>query len=357
MSDTLQLRFVHRYPGFELDVELSLPSSGISAFYGPSGCGKTTLLRCIAGLEKAQQGQVIIAGQPWQDEQRFLATHRRPLGYVFQESSLFDHLKVAGNLDYASKRADAGKARLSRSAIIELLGLERLLQRRPAELSGGERQRVAIARALLVNPSLLLMDEPLASLDAERRAEILPYLESLHDELDCPILYVSHAADEIARLADYLVVMQAGKVSASGPLTELLSRADDPLHLGDQSGVVLTTRLAERAEKWGLMRLENGALSLWVGDNGQALDSVIRVRILARDVSLSLSEATDSSILNRLPVRIMQLTDGDDASVRVQLDSGGQTLLARLTRRSVAELNLQPGQRVWAQIKSTALMR
>ncbi|PTY35636.1 molybdenum ABC transporter ATP-binding protein [Saccharospirillum sp. MSK14-1] len=357
MSDALQLRFQHRYPGFELDVDLSLPGKGITAIFGPSGCGKTTLLQCIAGLERAQLGQLTVADQRWQDDNQFLPTHRRPLGYVFQESSLFEHLNVAGNLDYAAKRADAGKAALSRSAIIELLGLDTLLRRRTFELSGGERQRVAIARALLVNPSLLLMDEPLASLDNPRRAEILPYLETLHDELACPILYVSHAADEVARLADHLVVMDAGRVHSSGPLTELLSRADDPLRLGDQSGVVVETRLAERSDDWGLMRLENGALSLWVGDNGKALDDRIRVRILARDVSLSLSEATDSSILNRLPARIIQLADSGNASVTVQLDIGHQTLLARLTRRSVAELSLQPGQTVWAQIKSTALLR
>jgi len=357
MSEPLQLRFQHRYPGFALDVDLTLPGNGITALFGPSGCGKTTLLRCIAGLERAQLGRLTVAGQCWQDDQKFLPTHRRPLGYVFQESSLFDHLNVAGNLDYAAKRADTGNAQLSRSDIIDLLGLAPLLQRKPAELSGGERQRVAIARALLINPSLLLMDEPLASLDTQRRAEILPYLESLHDELACPILYVSHAAEEVARLADHLVVMQAGSVSASGPLTELLSRADDPLRLGDQGGVVLETRLAERDSEWGLMRLENGALSLWVGDNAKPLDAAIRVRILARDVSISLSEASDSSILNRLPARIIELTDSGDASVTVQLLVGSQTLLARLTRRSVAQLNLQPGQHVWAQIKSTALLR
>lgn len=357
MNDALQLRFQHRHPGFELDVDLTLPGTGITAIFGPSGCGKTTLLRCIAGLEQAQLGRLSVAGQYWQDERKFLPTHRRPLGYVFQESSLFDHLNVIGNLDYAAKRADVGNAQLSRSDIIDLLGLAPLLHRKATELSGGERQRVAIARALLINPSLLLMDEPLASLDTQRRAEILPYLESLHDELACPILYVSHAADEVARLADHLVVMDAGRVHTSGPLTELLNRADDPLHLGEQSGVVLETRLAERSDDWGLIRLENGALSLWVGDNGKALDEPIRVRILARDVSLSLSEATDSSIVNRLPARITQLSDSGDASVTVQLKVGSQTLLARLTRRSVAELSLQPGQNVWAQIKSTALLR
>lgn len=357
MSDPLQLRFQHRYPGFELDIELSLPGNGISAVYGPSGCGKTTLLRCIAGLERARSGRLTVAGENWQDERRFLPTHRRPLGYVFQESSLFDHLNVAGNLDYASQRADAGGAPLSRPAIVDLLGLDALLQRRPAELSGGERQRVAIARALLVNPRLLLMDEPLASLDAERRADILPYLERLHGELACPILYVSHAAEEVARLADHLVVMQEGRVTNNGPLLELVGRPDDPLRLGDQSGVVLEARITERSDDWGLMCLQSGALNLWVGDTGQALGQRLRLRILARDVSLSLSEATDSSILNRLPARITQLTEDAGPGVTLQLEASGQTLLARLTRRSVAELRLRPGQSVWAQIKSTALLR
>lgn len=356
MSQPLQLRLQHRYADFELDVDLQLPGNGISAIYGPSGCGKTTLLRCLAGLERAHQGRVTIAGQCWQDEQTFLATHRRSLGYVFQEPSLFAHLDVAGNLDYALRRADAGTPVLSRAEVIDLLGLDALLKRRPAQLSGGERQRVAIARALLVNPALLLMDEPLSALDAARRAELLPYLEQLHAQYGRPIIYVSHAADEVVRLADHLVLLQAGQVEASGPLTELLQRADDPLRLGDQQAVVLDGVRAARADD-GLMRLSLNGLSLWLPDDGQALHSAVRVRILARDVSLTLSEATDSSILNRLAARVLQVMPLDHSRVLVQLDSHDQILLAQLTRRSVAELQLAPGRTVWAQIKSTALLR
>lgn len=356
MSQPLQLRLQHRYADFALDVDLQLPGNGISAIYGPSGCGKTTLLRCLAGLERARQGRVTIAGQRWQDEQTFLPTHRRSLGYVFQEPSLFAHLDVAGNLDYALRRADAGTPVLSRAEVIDLLGLDALLKRRPAQLSGGERQRVAIARALLVNPALLLMDEPLSALDAARRAELLPYLEQLHSQFRRPILYVSHAADEVVRLADHLVLLQAGQVEASGPLSELLQRADDPLRLGDQQGVVLDGVREARADD-GLMRLSLHGLSLWLPDDGQPLRSAVRVRILARDVSLTLSEATDSSILNRLAARVLQVMPLDHSRVLIQLDSHGQILLAQLTRRSVAELQLAPGRAVWAQIKSTALLR
>lgn len=357
MSEILQLRLRHGYPGFTLDVDLALPGNGITAIYGRSGCGKTTLLRCLAGLEKAQHGRITIAGQCWQNEQTFLPTHRRSLGYVFQEPSLFDHLDVAANLDYALQRADAGTPVLSRTDIIELLGLEALLQRQPAQLSGGERQRVAIARALLVNPALLLMDEPLSALDTARRSELLPYLEQLHNEYGRPIIYVTHAADEILRLADHLVLLNNGQVDASGRLTDLLQRADDPLNLGDQSGVLLEARLAERSTDWHLMRLECGELSLWVSDNGLPLGQSIRLRILARDVSLSLSEAADSSIVNRLHARIVSITTVDASSARVQLDAHGQPLQAQVTHRSIDHLALQTGMTVWAQIKTLALLR
>lgn len=357
MSDAIELRFQHRYPGFELDVDLRLPGRGITALFGPSGCGKTTLLRCLAGLERPDQGELRVNGQLWQSERRFIPTHRRPLGMVFQEPSLFDHLSVAGNLDFALKRADDGEPAMSRDAVIELLGLSTLLARRPAQLSGGERQRVAIGRALLVNPALLLLDEPLSALDAERRADILPRLEQLRADFGRPILYVSHAADEVLRLADQLVLLSDGKVAASDALSTLLQRPDDPLHLGDQNAVVLDGHRVERDERWGLMRLAVGELSLWLADDQQPLHSTARLRILARDISLTLSEATDSSMLNRLPAQILDITDLDASRALVRLTSQGQTLLAQLTRRSINRLGLQPGLTVWAQIKTTALLR
>ncbi|MDP1536360.1 MAG: molybdenum ABC transporter ATP-binding protein [Burkholderiales bacterium] len=246
MSEILA-RFRHGYPGFTLDVDLELPSRGVTALFGHSGSGKTTLLRCIAGLERTANGYLAIDGTLWQDGASFLPTHRRPIGYVFQEASLFPHLSVRGNLEYGAKRAQSlpareggaggGRANLCRPAsadfshIVELLGIGTLLDRKPERLSGGERQRVAIARALLTAPRLLLMDEPLAALDLARKNEILPYLERLHDELEIPVLYVSHAPDEVARLADHLVVMDGGRAVAQGPLADVLSRIDLPIRI------------------------------------------------------------------------------------------------------------------------------
>ena len=221
---SIKARFRLDYPGFALDADLELPGRGVSALFGHSGSGKTTLLRCIAGLERGA-GRLEVKGEVWQDADIFMPTHRRPLGYVFQDARLFAHLDVARNLDYGQRRAGGAPA-IERAAIVDLLGLGPLLDRLPARLSGGEQQRVAIARALLTAPRLLLMDEPLASLDLSRKQEILPYLERLRDELEIPMLYVSHAADEVARLADHIVVMQQGRAVAQGPLAATLARLD-----------------------------------------------------------------------------------------------------------------------------------
>ncbi|MBS3934962.1 MAG: molybdenum ABC transporter ATP-binding protein, partial [Sulfuritalea sp.] len=221
--DEIHARFRHAYPGFTLAVDLTLPGRGVTALFGHSGSGKTTLLRCIAGLERAQ-GRLTVNGETWQDDASFLPTHRRALGYVFQEASLFSHLTVRGNLDYGMKRCPRRPAAAEFEKTVDLLGIGALLERKPERLSGGERQRVAIARALLTLPRLLLMDEPLASLDPARKNEIIPYLERLHGALEIPVLYVSHATDEVARLADHIVVMADGRALASGPLGATLAR-------------------------------------------------------------------------------------------------------------------------------------
>lgn len=220
ISEPLQLRYRHAYAGFALEVGLRLPGRGITALFGPSGSGKTTLLRLIAGLERPASGFFALGNAVWQDERLFLPAHQRPVGYVFQDARLFPHLTVRGNLDYGRKRA---KATDRSAAIVALLGLGGLLERRPERLSGGEAQRVAIARALLTEPKVLLMDEPLAALDAARKGEFLPYLERLHAELEIPVFYVSHDAGEVARLADYVVVLEAGRVAAEGPPSQLPS--------------------------------------------------------------------------------------------------------------------------------------
>ncbi|MEZ0616058.1 molybdenum ABC transporter ATP-binding protein, partial [Pseudomonas sp. Env-44] len=238
----MDIRLHLKYSAFALDVDLQLPGRGVSALYGHSGSGKTTCLRCIAGLERAEHGFVQINDEVWQDSRKglFVPPHKRALGYVFQEASLFPHLSVLANLEFGLKRIPRPQRRVDMAQATELLGIGHLLERHPQHLSGGERQRIGIARALLTSPKLLLMDEPLAALDSQRKSEILPYLERLHDELDIPVLYVSHAQDEVARLADHIVLLSDGKALASGPIGETLARLDLPLALGDDAGVVIT---------------------------------------------------------------------------------------------------------------------
>jgi len=359
MSNLLA-RFKLDRADFSLDVDLDLPARGVTALFGHSGSGKTTLLRCIAGLERAPGGYLALDGEVWQDANIFLPTHQRPIGYVFQEASLFPHLSARGNLEYGRKRADSRMDRTTLDPIIELLGIGALLDRRPDQLSGGERQRVAIARALAVKPRLLLMDEPLAALDLARKQEILPYLERLHEELEIPVLYVSHAPDEVARLADHIVVMRDGRAVAAGPLTETLARLDLPIHLGEDAGVVLDAVVAERDAQWQLARVvfaDNPDAGVWVRDGGHALGHHVRVRILARDISLAVTRNSGTSILNILPGVVAELADdAHPAQALVRVNVGGAALVARLTRRSAHDLGLTPGQIVYAQIKAVALI-
>ena len=353
----IRARFKLDYPGFSLDVDLHLPGRGVTALFGHSGSGKTTLLRAIAGLEKAPEAYLEVNGTVWQDATTFLATHKRPLGYVFQEASLFAHLSIRRNLEYGMRRVAAASRQVSLEQAVALLGIAPLLDRMPDKLSGGEKQRVAIARALATSPRILLMDEPLAALDLKRKNEILPYLERLHDELEIPIVYVSHAPDEVARLADHLVVVEQGRVLASGPLSDTLARLDLPIRLGEDTGVVLEGEIAEIDADWHLARVAFGGGSLWVRDNHVPVGQQVRVRVLARDVSLALDTHPDSSILNILPARVEQLADDTHPGLTlVRLNVGGAPLVARVTRRSAAKLQLFPGQSVWAQIKAVALV-
>ncbi|WP_305073353.1 molybdenum ABC transporter ATP-binding protein [Propionivibrio sp.] len=352
----IDARFRLDWPGFTLDVDLALPGRGVTALFGHSGSGKTTLLRCIAGLERAREGRLTVNGEVWQDERHWLPTHKRPIGYVFQEASLFPHLSVLGNLRYGMKRM-FDPQRVSLDHAIELLGIGHLLDRKPDRLSGGERQRVGIARALSVSPRLLLMDEPLAALDLKRKQEILPYLERLHDELDIPVLYVSHSPDEVARLADHLVAMEDGKVLADGPLGNTLARLDLPIRLGEDAGVVIEAMVAERDANWHLIRVDFAGGQLWVRDNNMPLGHHARVRILARDVSLSHDKGEDTSILNALPARVTAIADDSHPALAlVRLDTGDTPLIARLTKRSANHLALRPGMEVWAHIKAVALI-
>ncbi|MBI4995668.1 MAG: molybdenum ABC transporter ATP-binding protein [Rhodocyclales bacterium] len=353
---SIAARFRLERAGFTLDVDLALPAQGVTAIFGQSGSGKTTLLRCIAGLERAP-GTLTVKSQPWQDASFFMPVHERPLGYVFQEASLFPHLTARRNLEYGMKRVAASERRVAMDQAIALLGISHLLDRLPDQLSGGERQRVAIARALLTSPRLLLMDEPLAALDLARKNEILPYLERLHDELEIPVLYVSHAPDEVARLADHIVVMENGRAVAQGALTETLARIDLPIKLGEDTGVVLDGRIAERDDNWHLARVEFDGGHVWVRDSGHTLGHRVRVRILARDVSVALEPQHESSILNCLPAEIAEIADDTHPALAlVKLKLGKSAVVARLTHRSACGLDLKPGMPVYAQIKAVALI-
>lgn len=357
MSSTICARFNVQRQGFTLDVDLTLPGRGISALFGHSGSGKTTCLRAMAGLERAPDGYFAIGDEVWQDESRrlFVPPHRRSLGVVFQEASLFPHLSVRRNMEYGEKRA-AGTPGFALGEVAELLGIGHLLARLPDELSGGERQRVAIARALLAAPKILLMDEPLAALDLKRKLEILPYLERLHQELALPIIYVSHAPDEVARLADHLVLLDRGRAVASGPLNDVLSRIDLPEAFADDAGVVIPTRVAEH-EADELTRLEFAGGQIYVSQRDEAVGTALRCRIHARDVSLTLLPQGQTSILNCVGATVVDLAPTETPGhVLVRLDVGGTPLLARITRRSAERLSIHPGLNLRAQIKAVALL-
>jgi len=354
----LTARFQLTLGDFRLDAAFEAPGRGVTALFGPSGSGKTTVLRCVAGLERVPGGYLAVNGSVWQDDQNgiFLPPHQRGLGYVFQEANLFLHLDVRRNLEYGWKRIPATERQVGFDQAVELVGIGPLLNRSPARLSGGERQRVAIARALLTSPRLLLMDEPLAALDLTSKAEILPYLERLHDELSIPVLYVSHSPDEVARLADFMVLMSKGKAVASGPLREMLARLDLPLAHGDEAGALVDTTVGAHDEAFHLSRLDFTGGSISVPHVSQPVSHPVRLRIHARDVSLALERPGQSSILNILPATVAEIADENPAQVLVKLDCAGTPLLAKITRKSCALLGLQPGMAIYAQVKSVALL-
>jgi molybdate transport system ATP-binding protein len=357
--------------GFELDLNLQLPGRGVIAFSGPSGSGKTTALRVLAGLEPQAQGRVAVSGEVWQNSAKatWVPVHRRALGLVFQEASLFEHLTVEGNLKFGHRRTPPAQRRHRWDQALTLLGIGHLLQRRPHELSGGERQRVAIARALAASPRVLLMDEPLAALDAARKAEILPWLEQLHEQLDIPVVYVTHSTDEIARLADHLVLLDNGHVRASGPVMDLLTRLDLPLSHGDEAAALIEARTCGLSPGDGLRALDfSGGRLLLPQTRSVPLPEGqrVRVRIQARDVSLSLVEPQQTSVLNILPATVTDLSDDGPGQVLVGLSvkSGNGSsetlptrLLSRISQVSAQRLGIAPGLPVFAQIKGVAMVR
>jgi len=347
---------VHRGPDFALDVDIEVPSKGVTSIFGPSGCGKTTLLRAIAGLEPDCRGHVRVDDAIWQNDDTFVATHHRRVGLVFQEPSLFDHLDVAANISYGFSRVPTSERRLSLERAISLLDVGSLLDRRPAELSGGERQRVAIARALAASPRVLLMDEPLAALDLARKQEIMPYLETLHDELEMPILYVSHSPGEVGRLADHLVLLDDGRVLGLGPADQMLTRLDLPLSAGDKAAALIHTVVIGHDEEFSLTRLSFCGGEFTVSRKPLDVGTAVRVRVVARDVSLTLAHQEGTSILNIFPAKVTELRPEGDSQMMVLLSLAGAPLLSRITRKSAHLLGLKPGSEVFAQAKSVALL-
>ena len=358
MTENIDIKLLLNRRGFALDVDLCLPAQGITVLFGPSGSGKTTLLRCLAGLEQAH-GRIQIGEQTWQDSERgvFIPTWQRSLGYVFQEASLLAHLSVEQNLRFGIKRIKNSKTAEALNEAIALLGIGHLLQRDPDRLSGGERQRVAIARALAMQPHLLLLDEPLASLDQARREEILPWLERLHTSLEIPVLYVTHAMQELTRLADHVVVLQDGEVRLQGATANVLAEPAFAASLGGQAGVVLQATVVGHDDPYHLTQLALPAGHLWVAQSELSHAQTVRLHVHASDVSLTLTEPKDTSIQNRLRGTIESINaDAHPAHRIVTVSCGEQHLLARVTARALQSMGVSVGSCVWCQIKSVALV-
>ena len=358
MNASIIAKFFLDYGEFKLDVNLSLPSSGITVLFGHSGSGKTTLLRCIAGLQHAREGFLSINGDVWQDSEKkiFIPTHQRALGYVFQEANLFAHLSVKENFNYGLKRLKNSVDAIQKEHIIELLGISHLMARMPENLSGGERQRVAIARALVLNPSILLMDEPLASLDSSRKQDVLPFLMRLNQQFKIPVLYVTHSKQEMAQLADYLVLMSQGKVDAMGPLSHTLSRVDLPLAQDRQASCVWEAHVVQHDSADHLTQVAFSGGRLYLPTVPLAIHDKLRVQIFARDVSITLDIAMQTSILNILPATILGLFHDEIGQSVVSLKVGENQLLAHITQKSAVSLDLNVGKSVFVQIKGTSIL-
>lgn len=355
----LSVNIEHHFRDFSLDVNFDVPEVGITAIFGESGCGKTSVLRSIAGLMKTQKTRIRFGQDDWQNDRSFKPAYRRPIGYVFQEASLFPHLNVQKNLEYGWQRTPTRKnaGSFDFSSIVELLGIHGLLQRTTDKLSGGERQRVAIARALLTSPELLLLDEPLSALDHGAKQQILPYLERLHDQFAIPSLYVSHDPKEVARLADHMILMKSGKVEAQGSAADLLTRLDLPLSGYDDATSIIEGDVSAHDRTFDLTWISTPGGRIAVPGNNLREGQKTRVEIHARDVSLAMTYHSDTSILNILPARIIDLRDASKSQVLVRLELiDRQIVLARITRKAAVSLDLQQGRQLYAQIKSAALL-
>jgi molybdate transport system ATP-binding protein len=334
--------------------------ASIVALFGRSGSGKSTIVNAIAGILRPERGRIAIGGRVLFDSTAGVDVppERRRVGYVFQDALLFPHLSVRANLAYGEALTPAAERFVERDRVIDLLGLGALLERGTRELSGGEKQRVAIGRALLSSPRILLMDEPLASLDAPRKAEILQYVELLRDELRLPIVYVSHAIEEVTRLADHLVLVSEGKTVAEGSATDVLARPElRPLTGRYEAGAVIDTRVARHDETFGLTVLAFADGELVLPNLDALIGEPVRARIRARDVSLALERPRGTSVQNILESTIVAISEEFGAIVDVELRLGSTPLIARITRRAAVQLDLAPGKRVFALVKAVSIDR
>lgn len=347
-----------RRDNFSIEAKFTIPEKGVLGIFGHSGSGKTTLLRCIAGLEKEVSGRIEINNEIWLSDKQHLSTQQRNIGYIFQESRLFPHLSVEKNLDYGASRSspkheDSNK--VNREHLLGLLNIEHLLDRYPRQLSGGEKQRVAIGRALLKKPQLLLLDEPLASLDDYRKQEVLPFLDKLHGELNIPMLYVSHSLEEVSRLCDHMLVMQQGEVKFKGSLHDALVSLGSPLATAENAAAVLEGNVSKQEKDFQLSTVHTLNGNAFQVQGVLAIGQHVRLRVQASDVSLSKTAATDSSILNILEGIILQIIEQQGAHVLLQLDISGDILLTRITRKSYQRLDLDINQKVFVQIKAVSI--
>lgn len=353
----LHLDLSAHYDGFTLAAQADLDLQGVTALFGPSGSGKTSVLSALAGFRPGS-GNIRVDQTTWQDARTQLAAHKRPVGMVFQDGRLFDHLSVAGNLDFAAKRADRDGPDIQRDAIIEWLGLADLLSRRPATLSGGERQRVAIARALLTRPRLLLMDEPLAALDRARKAAILPIIAGLPERFGTPILYVSHQLDEIVQIATSLIAIRDGQILGHGPVATMIETMDPAITGRFEAGSLLEGTITQTRPDYAMAAMALGSAQLWMpATGGISVGDTVRIRIRARDVSLALAPINGLSIRNQIPATVLGVETDDSAFAEVRLDCDGQALRSRISRMAVEDLGLTPGMPVTALIKSIAFDR
>ena len=365
LSMKLEAKFSVQRGRFHLDVDFCLEEIGITAIFGTSGSGKTTLLRAIAGLDHHQDGFIKLTEQSstnhtskdvyWQNRNLFLPPHRRQVGYVFQEASLFPHLNVLKNIHYGYKRSRNHSINLDE--VIDLLQLTPLLSKNPQQLSGGEQQRVAIARALAVSPKILLMDEPLSSLDSALKKDILPYITQLHRAFNIPILYVSHSKEEIAQISHQLIFMTQGKITAIGPLSQLMTRLDLPLAHGQEAGSIITGKISKFDHEYNLAQIQTPIGMFQIhSQTQQALGDQVQLYIAARDVSLTLQPQQETSILNIFSMEIIEIQDESPAHKTVKLNHQGTHLLSQITRKSCEDLALKADKIVYAQVKSVALL-